>query len=704
MNTQHLIRWLILPACFHLTLASAQNTDLPYSSGSTGADGPLTFAKLFSQTRQYHAMAYDAARQQTVMFGGSGGNQSNDTWVWDGVNWTQKTPASVPPGRYRHSMAYDSDRQKVVMFGGSSSGYVNDTWEWDGVNWTQITPATSPTARDGHAMVYDAARQRMVLFGGYSSTGGYRNDIWEWDGVNWMQKSPATSPSARGEHAMAYDSVRQRVVLFGGQSSGSNNQTWEWDGTNWVQKSPATVPTGQGNLAMTYDSVRQKVIMFGGSNNPNNITWEWNGTNWTQLAPATVPGARYYHAMVFDSARQKIVMTGGYVTSGYYSQETWEWNGTDWSLVAGPTRTFDMTGRADGIWNFTSIEIPSGMTIYFKKNAANTPVTWLATENVNIHGTLNLSGANYTSSNTPGNEAKGGPGGYDGGLGGTSFQVAGTYNGSPGSGPGGGAPGIDRWGDGLCGSFTGNSYLIPLVGGSGGGGGASTPASNGINGGAGGGAILIASTKDIVVNGIIEAKGGNYHYINDSGTPPNGRDNYSVSGCGSGGAIRLVADRVLGTGQLLVDSGSYWFTVPATSKGKIRIEGYFRNILNTASSITSGSATASVPLAVTVPPPGTSPGLTITHVAGTAVAQPPTGSLSSPDVVFSSTGTVNITVTAANIPDGTPVTCRVTSGSQIINLPTTGTVTLAGGTCSFSTTVQAGVGTIQAFCNFTTGP
>lgn len=698
MNTQHLIRWLILPACLHLTLASAQNTDLPYNSGSTGADGPLTFAKFFSQTRYHHAMAYDVTRQKTVLFGGGGGNATNDTWEWDGVNWVQKSPNTVPPARYSHCMAFDSDRQKVVMFGGYGDGYLNDTWEWDGVNWTQITPTTSPLARFEHAMVYDAARQRIVLFGGLGSSGGSRNDTWEWDGVNWVQKSPTTSPATRYQHAMAYDNSRQRVVLFGGYYQDS--QTWEWDGTNWSQKSPSTVPNGQHEHAMAYDSIRQKVIMFGGTSSNNNITWEWNGTNWTQSSPATVPGARYYHAMVFDSVRQKIVMTGGYA-----NQETWEWNGTDWSLVAAPTRTFDMTGRANGIWNFTSIEIPAGMTIYFKKNAANTPVTWLAAENVDIQGTLNLDGANWTIPNTPGNEPKGGPGGYDGGLGGTSFQVAGTYNGSPGSGPGGGAPGIDRWGDAACGGFTGNSYLIPLVGGSGGGGGASLPASNGINGGAGGGAILIASTKDITVSGTIRAKGGDYGaFYDDSGSPPNGRDNWAVSGCGSGGAIRLVADRVLGTGQLLVDGGSYWFGTPTTSKGKIRIEGYFRNILNTSSGITSGSATASVPLAVTVPPAGTSPGLTITHVAGTAVAQPPTGSLSSPDVIFSSTGTVNITVTAANIPDGTPVTCRVTSGSQIINLPTTGTVTLAGGTCSFSTTVQAGVGTIQAFCNFTTGP
>jgi hypothetical protein len=53
------------------------------------------------------------------------------------------------------------------------------------------------------------------------------------------------------------------------------------------------------------------------------------------------------------------------------------------------------------------------------------------------------------------------------------------------------------------------------------------------------------------VSGTIRAKGGDYGAFNDSGSPPNGRDNWAVSGCGSGGAIRLVADRVLGTGQLI---------------------------------------------------------------------------------------------------------------------------------------------------------
>jgi hypothetical protein len=33
-------------------------------------------------------MVYDAARQETVMFGGYGPGLKGDTWTWDGSTWT----------------------------------------------------------------------------------------------------------------------------------------------------------------------------------------------------------------------------------------------------------------------------------------------------------------------------------------------------------------------------------------------------------------------------------------------------------------------------------------------------------------------------------------------------------------------------------------------------------------------------------------
>jgi hypothetical protein len=111
-------------------------------------------------------------------------------------------------------MTFDSARGRVVLFGGiSSSVWMNDTWEWDGNEWTQRIVTPSPAPRYAHAMAWDAVRTRTVLFSGR----GAAADTWTWDGATWRQELPSTSPPARQSHAMASDIVRGRVVLFGGE-------------------------------------------------------------------------------------------------------------------------------------------------------------------------------------------------------------------------------------------------------------------------------------------------------------------------------------------------------------------------------------------------------------------------------------------------------------------------------------------------------
>ena len=56
---------------------------------------------------------------------------------------------------------------QLVLFGGyrQGGGFLNDTWVWDGTNWAQTTPANpsdSPTARYVSAMAYDVAHQQVV--------------------------------------------------------------------------------------------------------------------------------------------------------------------------------------------------------------------------------------------------------------------------------------------------------------------------------------------------------------------------------------------------------------------------------------------------------------------------------------------------------------------------------------------------------------
>jgi glycine betaine/choline ABC-type transport system substrate-binding protein len=219
------------------------------------------------------------------MFGGYANGNLNDTWEYDGIDWTQVTTASSPSARKEHAMAYDSMRGKVVMFGGYATGQLNDTWEYDGVDWTQVTTASSPSVRRYHAMAYDSGRGKVVMFGGFAN--GNLSDTWEYDGVDWTQVTTTISPRARNDHAMAYDSVQRKVVMFGGYANGRVNETWEYDGVDWTQITPASSPSARKGHVMVYDSMRGKVVVFGGrAGNYTNDTWEYECAQIT-LSPSS---------------------------------------------------------------------------------------------------------------------------------------------------------------------------------------------------------------------------------------------------------------------------------------------------------------------------------------------------------------------------------------------------------------------------------
>jgi hypothetical protein len=144
----------------------------------------------------------------------------------------------------------------------------------------------------------------------------------------------------------------------------------------------------------------------------------------------------------------------------------------------------------DGILNYTTITVAQGVTLSFNRNALNTPVYLLASGDVLINGTVDVSAAITDCSPNPG---KGGPGGFDGGSGGS--VMAGQSKGGDGLGPGGGKNRIN-WGSAAYGSSPpispantntyGNLLLVPMMGGSGG---AGSDGSPGV-GGAGGGGLF----------------------------------------------------------------------------------------------------------------------------------------------------------------------------------------------------------------------
>jgi hypothetical protein len=288
--------------------------------------------------RQLSVMAYDGATSQVVLFSGATGTgplRTADTWIWDGTTWSRAAPATSPRARQGAVMAYDAATEQLVLFGGATgtrSGLISDTWVWDGTTWSQAAPATSPPARRDASMAYDPATRQLVLFGGVGPAHNSHalKDTWTWNGHNWTQASPVTSPSARFLPSMAYDAAQGGLVLFGGVGPfGSQPNvilpgTWAWNGTVWTKLSPATSPPDRAGASMVYDQATGQDVLFGGIGGPKTIlgdTWAWDGSTWNQVTTASSPPQREFPAMAYDGATGQAVLFSGW--AGTEPPDTW---------------------------------------------------------------------------------------------------------------------------------------------------------------------------------------------------------------------------------------------------------------------------------------------------------------------------------------------------------------------------------------------
>jgi hypothetical protein len=302
----------------------------------------------------------------------------------------------------------------------------------------------------------------------------------------------------------------------------------------------------------------------------------------------------------------------------------------------------------DNIFNFTTINIAQGVTVKLSSKFLTGPVFWLATGTVTINGTIDLNGEPGLTASTNQSDrvpAAGGAGGYGGGIGG--YGAAGSPNlpvAQPGNGPGGGAAGLIGTSNsrGYDGSFTGNQYLVPLVGGSGGGGGnLNSTGTWGGGGGGGGGAILIASSTSITLNasGSISANGA-------SGGNSSCGSNGGCGGGGSGGAIRLMANTIVLNSSVQASGGLSSFGGSA-SPGRIRFESF--QFTNPGSGGAGPVYSSSVPFAIALP--ATAPGsLKVTSVAGIPINANP---FSFPDATINSSSPINVNIQAQFVPPGT---------------------------------------------------
>lgn len=283
-------------------------------------------------------IVWDPVKNGAILFGGlgptdGGGTEiqhdSAETWFWNGGQWLQRFPATVPPRRAVHAMVYDTLRKRIVMFGGRHApddrelapSFLNDTWVYSGDNWTEIHSTENPPVRQFGAMTYDRARDRVVLYGGNvlnadqeSFTGLY--DTWEFDGSQWT-KIQADTPKV-AKPILGYDATRNQLILIGLNETGTTRLMYRFNAETkaWDSLSPTTLPTCVNDGNLVYREHTGKLLFFGGVCSSGTLAYEegfeWDGTNWTKIAWNSNLFTRFSgQAVTYDPLRQEVVSYGG---------------------------------------------------------------------------------------------------------------------------------------------------------------------------------------------------------------------------------------------------------------------------------------------------------------------------------------------------------------------------------------------------------
>jgi hypothetical protein len=375
--------------------------------------------------------------------------------------------------------------------------------------------------------------------------------------------------------------------------------------------------------------------------------------------------------------------------------------GADGPLVVSGVQT--ITVRPGGVYNYTTVTIGINSTLNFVQGTDNSPVVMLATGDVTLNagGVISVNGSNgqgATINPTVGGD--GGPGGFAGGNGGVTPNLA-----SAGFGPGGGQPAAATPGAGQRGTYGAPDAfvsLIPPFGGSGGAGGGSTTGS--ASGGGGGGAILIASSTRInlaTTSSTIRANGGN------SGSAFSGCNSTSSS-AGSGGAIRLVAPQIVGTGVVRAIGGTPCIGGTAGGDGRIRLEAPAMDFTGSAIPIPSISLAAGPVSPVGDPVLANVPTLAIASIGGQPLPPAPAASYFTPDITLplETTNPVPVAIAATNTPVGSPteITVRlIPQSGTTTNVPAANHAgTFVSSSASAAVTFPVGgVSVVQAIAAFT---
>ena len=267
--------------------------------------------------RSRHGLVYDRAAKTTVLFGGviSDGEWTtkSDTWELRQGAWNQVKMTSEPPSRHRGAMAYDAARANSVLFGGQGNRhqFLSDTWLYKDQQWRQS--AAGPSPRCGHVMAFDEAAAIAVLFGGVGPNKLSLGDTWQFDGTGW-RTIPGAGPPARRYAAFAYDPDLKGCVLHGGSDDESGQRgfgdAWLFRNGAWTRMANGYDTEKRDDHGLAYHVAAKKLIMLEGLAGKPGLLVRDEG-NWRRVAVSPTPPRHQCSPLAWDDGLNGLVMHGG---------------------------------------------------------------------------------------------------------------------------------------------------------------------------------------------------------------------------------------------------------------------------------------------------------------------------------------------------------------------------------------------------------
>jgi len=294
------------------------------------------------------AVAFDASRAQTVLFGGflaGSGTILGDTWTLQAGRWVGHATVPSPPPRVSGALVYNPGTRTTQLLGGygpGGEGPLADEWSWDGNRWHELRPASAsgaPLPALLPSAAWDPATHQLVLVcvcrtGDVNDGHPYAAETWTWnqDELLWQQQRPAHHPRLRTSVALAYHRASGAVVLVdSGADPGSGaGDTWAWDGTDWTELAGPQPRYDPLSAHLLEDPATGVLVLTA---QPGH-TWTWNGALWMDELPAAMPAV--HTALVSDGT--SLTLLGGPTIAAGLS-ERWTWLHGTWHITTRVTRS-----------------------------------------------------------------------------------------------------------------------------------------------------------------------------------------------------------------------------------------------------------------------------------------------------------------------------------------------------------------------------